>query len=61
VLAKTAAITQAYLAQIEGAKRIGHVKVYQRLAVALGVDVEDLLPPMDQRPAATRKARSRKR
>ncbi|MEJ0096832.1 MAG: helix-turn-helix transcriptional regulator [Bauldia sp.] len=55
-LAKIAGITQAYLAQIEGAKRVGDVNLYRRLAVALRVDVEDLLLP-----AAPEKGRARRR
>jgi DNA-binding XRE family transcriptional regulator len=43
-LAKEAGISQAYLAQIEAAKRTGGVQLYRRLAKALGVDIEDLLP-----------------
>ena len=53
-------ISQAYLAQIERGKRIGDVHLYRRLAGALRVDIEDLLPP--ERPVAKLKvARGRKK
>ncbi len=44
-LAKTTKISQAYLAQIERGTRKGDVALYQSLAEALKLDVEDLLPP----------------
>ncbi|MCR4282167.1 MAG: helix-turn-helix transcriptional regulator [Bauldia sp.] len=46
-LAKVAEISQAYLAQIESGKRVGEVGLYRRLADALRVDIEDLLPDVD--------------
>jgi DNA-binding XRE family transcriptional regulator len=55
VLAKTAKISQAYLAQIEKGARKGDVTLYQRLAAALRVDVEDLLPAPVTRKKSRRK------
>ena len=52
-LSKTARISQAYLAQIEKGTRKGGVTLYQRLAAALQVDIEDLLPA----PAKPKKTR----
>jgi len=46
-LAKTTNTSQAYLAQIERGTRRGDVALYQRLAEALRVDIEDLLPPAE--------------
>lgn len=46
-LAKTAGISQAYLSQIEGAKRKGSLSTMRALARALRVDLDDLLPPED--------------
>lgn len=43
-LAKTAGISQAYTAQIEAGTRTGGVDTYAKLAKALGVQIEDLLP-----------------
>jgi DNA-binding XRE family transcriptional regulator len=59
-LADAVGISQAYLAQIEGGKRTGDVKVYQRVASVLRVDVDDLLIPLQQTRPATRKARRKK-
>ena len=42
-LAKAVGISQAYLAQIESAKRTGEINVYRRLAETLRVDIEELL------------------
>jgi DNA-binding XRE family transcriptional regulator len=47
-LAAAAGISQAYMAQIEGGKRTGDVRVYQRVANVLRVDVDDLLIPIQQ-------------
>ena len=44
-LAGVAGISQAYVGQIEQGKRVGDVRLYRRLAGALGVAIEDLLPP----------------
>jgi DNA-binding XRE family transcriptional regulator len=43
-LAEAVGISQAYLAQIEHGKRMGDVRLYGRLAHALGVEVGDLAP-----------------
>ncbi len=43
-LAEAVGISQAYLAQIERGKRMGDVRLYGRLAHALGVEVGDLAP-----------------
>jgi DNA-binding XRE family transcriptional regulator len=59
-LAKAAGVSQAYLAQIEAAKRIGDVGVYRRLATALHVDIEDLLAgEIDRKPKRRRPAKRR--
>ncbi|GAB6041666.1 helix-turn-helix domain-containing protein [Endothiovibrio diazotrophicus] len=42
-LAERASISQGYLSQIETGEREGKVSVIRSLAVALGVDMEDLL------------------
>ena len=55
-LSKTARISQAYLAQIEKGTRKGDVTLYQRLAAALQVDIEDLLPA-PAKPKKTRRKR----
>jgi DNA-binding XRE family transcriptional regulator len=47
-LAETVGKSQAYLAQIEAGRRTGTVDVYVRLASALKVRIEDLLPPRSQ-------------
>lgn len=44
VLADEIGISQAYLAQIEGGKRGGDVVLYSKLAGALRVRIEDLVP-----------------
>lgn len=43
MLAEQLSISQAYLAQIETGKRIGDVRLYAKLASALGLRIEDLL------------------
>lgn len=43
-LAATAGITQPYLAQIEGGSRDGNVALFAKLARALRVRIEDLVP-----------------
>lgn len=43
MLADQLSISQAYLAQIETGKRIGDVRLYAKLANALGLRIEDLL------------------
>jgi DNA-binding XRE family transcriptional regulator len=60
-LASAAGVSQAYLAQIEGAKRSGDVQLYRRLAGALGVDVEIILPQGDGPGGGSRKAAKRRR
>jgi transcriptional regulator with XRE-family HTH domain len=55
-LAKAVGVSQAYLAQVEGAKRTGEIGLYRRLAAKLGLEIEDLLPPSDSgRPARKRR------
>jgi ribosome-binding protein aMBF1 (putative translation factor) len=44
-LADKAAMARSYLVEIESHKKPGSVAVYRRLANALGVAVDDLLPP----------------
>lgn len=56
-LAQAVGVSQAYLAQIEGAKRTGEVGLYGRLANKLDVEMEDLLPAAD----APRRKRTKKR
>lgn len=46
-LARQVAISQAFLAQIETRDRLGDVHLYARLAHALRVRIEDLVPDMD--------------
>jgi hypothetical protein len=44
-LAKTAAIAQSYLSEIENGRKRGSVRALAALAKALRVDIEDLLAP----------------
>ena len=44
-LATRAGISQAQIAQMEGGKREGKVSVLRKLADALKVDMDDLVPP----------------
>ncbi len=44
-LADKAGVARSYLVEIEGHKKPGSVAAYRRLATALGVAVDDLLPP----------------
>jgi DNA-binding XRE family transcriptional regulator len=60
-LAKEAGISQAYLAQIESAKRTGDVSLYRRLAGILAVDIEDLLIGLDNKKPKSRSAGSGKK
>jgi DNA-binding XRE family transcriptional regulator len=46
-LADKAGVARSYLVEIEGHKKPGSVAAYRRLANALGVAVDDLLPPED--------------
>jgi DNA-binding XRE family transcriptional regulator len=46
-LAKQARIDKTYLSQIESGRKTGSVGVLRRLAVALSVDVDDLIPTAD--------------
>lgn len=59
-VARAGGISQAYLAQIEKGKRVGDVRLYRRLASALRVEIEDLLPP-EQKPATTKRKPAAKR
>ena len=43
-LAEGVGVTQPYLAQIESGKRVGDVALHAKLARALGIAIEDLLP-----------------
>jgi DNA-binding XRE family transcriptional regulator len=43
-LAEEVGVSQPFLAQIEGGRRQGTVRVLERLAKAVGVRIEDLLP-----------------
>ncbi len=47
-LAAAAKLSHAYLSQIEGGKRDGTVSTMRTLARVLDVDMEDLLPPLDE-------------
>jgi DNA-binding XRE family transcriptional regulator/PHD/YefM family antitoxin component YafN of YafNO toxin-antitoxin module len=42
-LAKAVGISQGFVAQIEGGKRVGDIRLHRRLAKALGVSVDELL------------------
>lgn len=42
-LAEQLSISQAYLAQIETSKRVGDIRLYAKLAGALGLRIEDLI------------------
>lgn len=46
-LAERAGVGRSYLVEIEGRKKPGSVMAYRRLAKALGVTVDDLLPVED--------------
>jgi DNA-binding XRE family transcriptional regulator len=59
-LGSAVGVTQAYLAQIEGAKRTGDVQLYRRLAAALRVDLELVFPQIGQ-PKATRRSEKRRK
>jgi transcriptional regulator with XRE-family HTH domain len=47
-LATAANISHAYLSQIENGKRDGTVSTMQTIARVLKVDLDDLLPPLDE-------------
>ncbi len=42
-LAERLGITQPYLAQLEAGKRVGNIRLYARMAKALGLRIEDLV------------------
>ena len=44
-LADKAGVARSYLVEIEGHKKPGSVAAYRRLANALGITVDDVLPP----------------
>lgn len=46
-LADKAGVGRSYLVEIERGKKPGSIAAYRRLATALGVAVDDLLPPKD--------------
>lgn len=48
VLARAAAVDRSYLAEIETGRKPGSAAALGRLARALGVTIEDLLPAEDQ-------------
>jgi DNA-binding XRE family transcriptional regulator len=54
-------ITQAYLAQIERGRRTGDLRLYRRLANALRVDIDDLLPVDDGDAPPRRKLAKRRK
>jgi transcriptional regulator with XRE-family HTH domain len=43
-LAQKAGISAAYLSQLESGKRTGTADVLGRIAAALGVDIDDIIP-----------------
>jgi len=45
-LARRAGISAAYVSELESGRKNGRVEPLQRLAVALGVDLDDLVPPV---------------
>ena len=45
-LARRAGISGAYVSELESGRKNGRVEPLQRLAVALGVDLDDLVPPV---------------
>ena len=51
-LAGKAAIARSYLAEIEGRKKPGSLEAYRKLANALGLTVDDLLPEHEAGSAA---------
>ncbi len=56
-LARQVGVTQAYLAQIEGGKRMGRLGLYSALGRVLGVDIERLDPTPNSRSSARPKTR----
>ena len=50
-LADKAGVGRSYLVEIEGHKKPGSVAAYRRLANALGLAIDDLLPPEKDEPA----------
>ncbi len=49
-LARSVGVSQPYLAQIETGKRVGAVRLYARLAQALRLRMEDVVPEDDAAP-----------
>lgn len=45
-LARRAGISAAYVSELESGRKSGRVEPLQRLATALGVDLDDLVPPV---------------
>lgn len=43
-LSHVVGVSQPYLAQVEHGRRVGDIKLYAKLAEALGVRMEDLVP-----------------
>jgi DNA-binding XRE family transcriptional regulator len=56
-LAESVGVSQAYMAQIESAKRTADIRVYQRLAKRLGVTLDDIVSS-EEVPAKARKSRA---
>jgi hypothetical protein len=56
VLAASAGITEDRLAQLEKGARVRDIEVYRGLATALGLDIEEVLPPLPAKPTRRRKS-----
>jgi DNA-binding Xre family transcriptional regulator len=59
-LAAQASVAPAYLSEIETAKKPGSVAAIQRIARALGVDIDDLVRSRNAAPSAPRPRRARR-
>jgi DNA-binding Xre family transcriptional regulator len=51
-LAERSGVARSYLSEVEAGKKPGSVSAYRRLAAALGVAIDDLVPRDDSRVAA---------
>ncbi len=47
-LGKAAGVPQSYISEVEAGKKTGSVDFYRRTAAALGLLVDDLLPPVSE-------------